>query len=92
MEQSKKRYSKEFRTQVLEVYRSGIYPSVSACAKAYDIKEMTFYQWLRRESIVKPDKTEQELELLQVKKELARAKLELDILKKATIYFASQAK
>ncbi len=74
------------------MYKSGAYASAAACAKAYDIKEMTFYQWLRRKSIVKPENTEQELELLQVKKELARAKLELGILKKATIYFASQAK
>ena len=90
--QIKKKYTAEFKQQVLEVFRSGVYESAVACAQAYGIKEMTFYQWLRRASIIKPDKTSQELELLQLRKELARARMELDILKKATIYFASQAK
>ena len=59
-----KKYTAEFKQQVLEVFRSGVYESAAACAQAYGIKEMTFYQWLRRASIIKPEKTSQELELI----------------------------
>ena len=40
---SKQRYAKEFKEQVLGVYRSGAYKTVGECAKAYDIKETTLY-------------------------------------------------
>jgi transposase-like protein len=36
--------------------------------------------------------SEQQAELMRLKKELANARMENEILKKATIYFASQAR
>ncbi len=89
---TKTKYTDEFKQQVLSVYKSGVYETAVACAKAYGIKEATFYQWMHRDSIIKPEKTAAELEVIQLRKALARANMELDILKKATIYFAKQAK
>lgn len=89
---SKASYTEEFREQVLEIYNSGLYPSAIECAKAYGIKSATLYQWINRSSKPKIEKSEQEKEIERLKKDLAKAQQELDILKKAAIYFANQAK
>ena len=90
----KKSYPPEFKDQVIAVYKSGIYPSVAKCAEAYGVNENTLHGWLakynkRSEPAVI---SEQQAELAQLKKELARAKMENEILKKAAIYFANQAR
>ena len=90
----RKNYPSEFKDQVIAVYRSGIYPSVAKCAKAYGVNENTLHGWLakynkRSEPAVI---SEQQAELAQIRKELARAKMENEILKKAAIYFANQAR
>lgn len=85
-------YTEEYRNQVLEVYNSGVYPSATECAKAYGIKESTLYQWISRAKQPQSEKSEQEKEIQRLNKELSRAKQELEILKKAAIYFANQAK
>lgn len=89
---SKQRYTKEFKEQVLGVYRSGAYKTISECARAYDIKESTLYQWVYRLHKADSGKTTDQSEVVKLRKELARANLELEILKKAAIYFAKQAK
>ena len=89
----KRKYDIEFKNQVIAVYKSGIYESVSACAVAYDLSVNTLHTWLhkyRKESTPEALAT-QISELSQLKKELARAKMENEILKKAAIYFATQA-
>ena len=63
-------------------------------AEAYEVNENTLHGWLakynkRSEPAVI---SEQLAELAQLKKELARAKMENEILKKAAIYFANQAR
>lgn len=90
----RKNYPAEFKDQVIAVYKSGIYPSVAKCAEAYGVNENTLHGWLakynkRSEPAVI---SEQQAELAQLKKELARAKMENEILKKAAIYFANQAR
>lgn len=89
----KKSYPSEFKDQIVAVYKSGIYPSVAKCAEAYRVNENTLYGWFAKYN----KRTEpavisgQQTELAQLKKELARAKMENEILKKAAIYFANQA-
>ncbi len=41
-------YTDEFRTKVVEVYQSDVYPNAAECAKAYQINENTVYQWINR--------------------------------------------
>ena len=89
---SKTQYTEEFRKQVLDVYNSGVYPSAAECAKAYGIKESTLYQWISRSKQPRFEKSDQEKEIQRLNKELSLAQQELEILKKAAIYFASQAK
>ena len=89
---SNQRYTKDFKEQVLDVYRSGAYKTVWECARAYDIKEGTLYQWIYRLQKADNSKPADQLELVQLRKDLAHANMELEILKKAAIYFAKQAK
>ncbi len=88
---SSKDYTKEFKDQVIEVYHSGIYPTMADCARSYQIPEKLFYRWLSASS--KPQlPPEQVAELNVLRKENRRLAQELDILKKAAAYFAKEMK
>jgi transposase len=87
----KKKYDTEFKQQVLDVCRSGAYTTIAECAKNYGINENTLHGWLRVSS-KSPEHVENNSEIMNLKKELAKAKMELEILKKAAIYFANHAK
>lgn len=88
-----KSYSQDFINQVVGVYKSGVYESVIDCAKAYGISNKSLYRWLKdMDSKSTPEAiSEHQAEMTRLKKELAKAKMELEILKKAAIYFANQA-
>jgi len=91
---NRKSFPVEYRNQIIGVYKSGVYASVPACAEAYGISSKTLYRWL---GIYDKSNTPlavsgQQSEIANLKKELARAKLENEILKKAAIYFANQAR
>ena len=87
---NRKSYDVEFRKQILEVWNSGAYTSAAECAKSYGLNENTLYNWIHKSKSV--PNTESNAEVVKLKKELARAKMELEILKKAAIYFANHAR
>lgn len=89
----KAKASQDYKDQVIAVYKSGIYPSVAACAQAYEVNSKTLHGWLRAyEKKASPSLvSEQQAENIRLKKELTIAKMELEILKKAAIYFANHA-
>lgn len=91
---SKKPYPKDFKNQVVAVYKSGIYENIEACAAAYDISSKTLYRWLDEynKQTTPSALSDQKEEIAKLKKELAQAKMENEILKKAAIYFANQAR
>ena len=84
-------YSKEFREQIIEIYNSGVYESAAECARNYQIPEKFLYHWLNisKKSIIPVG---QNIELAKLRKEIATLKMENEILKKATVYFAKQMK
>lgn len=88
-----KSYSQDFINQVVGVYKSGVYESIKDCANAYNVSVKSLYRWLKAVDVKSSPKaiSEQQAELARLKKELARAKMENEILKKAAIYFANQA-
>jgi transposase len=88
-----KSYPQDFINQVVGVYKSGVYENVADCAKAYGISNKSLYRWLRAVDVKSTPKaiSEQQAEMTKLKKELAKAKMENEILKKAAIYFANQA-
>lgn len=83
-------YTAEYKSSVLEVWHSGIYKTVVECAKNYGIKENTLYNWISQSK--KPIETVKSPEYVALKKDYVRLQMELDILKKAAIYFARHAK
>ena len=88
-------YTQEFKMEAVRLVRGG--QSESATAKVLDIPNATLGNWVRRAakgeltgSGTKPVSAEQ-MELARLRAELARVKMELDILKKATAYFAKES-
>jgi transposase len=84
-------YTKEFRDQIIEVWNSGIYPTMAECARNYNVSERLFYQWisLARKQNLAPEETQ---ELMKLRKDNKRLTEELSILKKAAAYFAKEMK
>ncbi len=83
-------YSPEFRQQVLDVWNSGAYASVPDCAKSYGVKESTLYTWISKDKY--KSQAPANPDFVSLKQENSRLKMELEILKKAAIYFAAHAK
>ena len=92
------RYSKEFREEAVKlVIESGL--SVFEVSNRLSLPKSTLTNWL---SAYKSDKlniiggkqkpkSESEIELARLKRELAIVKMEREILKKATAYFAKES-
>ena len=87
----KSTYCSDTVYQKIEVLNSGIYESAAECARNYQVPERLLYQWLSaNKKQAKPG--EYSFELIKLKKENAQLKMELEILKKAKVYFAKQMK
>lgn len=92
------RYTKEFREEAVQlVTEEGL--SVPEASRRLDIPKSTISNWIRSSragnlgEIGKQQRqlNDIELELARVKRELAKVKMERDILKKAAAYFARES-
>jgi transposase len=88
----KARYTLEYKLEAVCMVRSG--QSLAAVSKILGIAIQTVHNWVKadRESRLggadsRPVSPEQ-MEIARLRAELARAKMEIDILGKATAYFA----
>jgi len=86
------RYTLEFKLEAIRLVKGG--QDVGVTAKVLGIPKQTLGNWVRlsekgdlRGAGDKPVSAEQ-MELARLRAELARVKMERDILKKATAYFA----
>jgi transposase len=86
------RYTLEFKLEAVRLVKSG--QSLTATAKILGIAEQTLHNWVKAEreghlqgAGTKPVSPEQ-MEIARLRAELARVKMERDILEKATAYFA----
>ena len=89
-------YTLEFKQEAVRLVESG--QSQAAVAKTLELVEQTLFNWVKasREGGLKgvgskPVSAEQ-MEIARLRAELARVKMERDILGKATAYFAKEAK
>ena len=91
------RYTKEFREEAVKlVTEEGL--SVPEASRRLDIAKSTISNWVRSSRAGNLGETGKqqrqlndiELELARVKRELAKVKMERDILKKAAAYFARE--
>ncbi len=96
MSQSKRaRYTLEYKAEAVRLVRSG--QSIAAVARTLGVADQTLHNWLKADEngtlnggAGKPVSAEQ-MEISRLRAELARVKMERDILKKATAYFAKES-
>lgn len=89
------RYTLEFKQEAVRLVQTGL--SMAAVSRSLGIVEQTLFNWVKasREGRLngadsKPVSAEQ-MEISRLRAELARVKMERDILKKATAYFAKES-
>ncbi|MGE7090126.1 transposase [Lysinibacillus sp. NPDC048646] len=82
----KKRYSSDFKLELVKQYRLGT--AVSKLSSEYGISEVTIYKWIKLYSPVEGVVDMTKAEVLTIQKENERLKQEVDILKKAITIFA----
>jgi transposase len=92
-----RRYTEEFKT---EAVRLSLSTSGNAAAKRLGIPQSTMTNWIRQsregapvaDAAVKRPVSEVEAENARLRRELASAKLDLEIVKKAAAYFAKESR
>lgn len=89
------RYTLEFKQEAVRLVQSG--QSMAAVSRGLGIVEQTLFNWVKasRDGRLsgadgKPVSAEQ-MEISRLRAELARVKMERDILKKAAAYFAKES-
>ena len=85
---SQKKYNKEFKQTVVELYRSGT--SVNQLSSEYGVSEVTIYKWIKLHSPIEGTNELTAAEVAAIQKENLRLKQEVDILKKAMTIFAQK--
>ena len=92
-----KRYDEQLKQQAIEMALEGFKPTAQI-ARDLDIKENTLYTWVDKYRRANPNKPTElkvtapvnlEAENRKLKRELARAKEDVELLKKAAAYFAA---
>ena len=88
MSKNGKRFSDEFKKQIVELYNSG--SSVSYLSREYGVTNVTIYKWIKESSPIQISDEKQitAKEYEKLKKRIAELEMENDILKKATAIFA----
>jgi transposase len=89
------RYTLEFKIEAVRLVRGG--QSVAAVSQVLGVASQTLHNWVQADeggllkgTTAKPVSPEQ-MEISRLRAELARTKMERDILKKATAYFAKES-
>jgi transposase len=90
------RYTLEFKQEAVRLVEGG--QSIASVGRALGVVDQTLFNWVKaqREGKLagvdsKPVSAEQ-MEIARLRAELARVKMERDILEKATAYFAKASK
>ena len=87
-------FTEEFKKQMVDLYNTG--KPRTEIAKEYDLSPSALDRWISRinrtgSSKEKDNRTEAENELIALRKENAKLRLENEILKKAALIFATKS-
>lgn len=88
MSRIKQSFTDEFKDQIVALYNSGKMPA--EILKEYNISNSTLYKWIKEKTTsgsykTKDNLTDQEKELIELRKENKRLMMENDILKQAAL-------
>ena len=88
MSNTNKRYNEEFKKQIVELIRSE--KNINEVVKEYNIARSTVNKWVKDyssfgSSKAKDNRSDEENELIKLKKENQKLKMENDILKQAAL-------
>jgi transposase len=89
-------YTLEFKQEAVRLVRGG--QSAATAARSLGIAELTLHNWLRADRTGQLNGgggkqiSAEQMEIARLKAELAEARMERDILKKATVYFAKASR
>jgi transposase-like protein len=87
-----RRYPAEFRSQVIELARSGT--KVKQLATTFQMSEVTIYNWLKQERIDRGEAegatTSQQLELAAAKRRIRQLETELAVARKVNEVFLNE--
>ena len=88
MSRIKQSFTDEFKDQIVALYNSGKKPA--EILKEYNISNSTLYKWIKEKNTsgsykTKDNLTDQEKELIELRKENKRLMMENDILKQAAL-------
>ena len=89
-----KKFPPEFKRDVVAVARRGGVPLAEVAAD-FDISESTLHRWMRQADVDEGIKdgltTAEQNELVQLRRDNRRLEMEVEILRRATAYFAKDA-
>ena len=88
MARERRTYTDEFKKQIVELYNNG--KSRSEIIKEYDLTPSSFASWINKYNATgsfkaADNRTDEENELIKLRKELQRLRMENDILKQAAL-------
>jgi len=91
----KRSYSEEFRQQMVQLHLAG--KPRSEIIREYELTPSTLDKWVSRtratgSTRAADQRTEEEKELIRLRKELKRLEMENDILKQAALIFAQRSR
>jgi len=89
----KRNYSEEFKNQLVQLFNAG--KPRGEIIREYELTPSAFDRWVKRTNSTgstkeRDNRTPEEQELIQLRKENQRLKMENDILKQATLIFAQK--
>lgn len=88
------KYTPEFKLEAVRLVKAG--QSIAAVAAILKIADQTLHNWIKADkdgTLISPGAkpvTDEQMELARLRAENAKLKMERDILKKATAYFAKE--
>ena len=91
----RREFTEEFKLQMVKLYNSGK-PTVEI-VKEYDLTRSVFMEWVKKYNKTGSfkecdNRTEEEKELIRLKKENQQLRMENDILKQAALIFGQKTK
>lgn len=85
-----KTYSEEFKLKMVQLYNAG--KTVASLVEEFELKSQTLYAWIKKYNttdnkklVDNPQLSDAEIEVIELKKQLAQKDMELDILKHAAL-------